>query len=150
LTVHETKPVSYDVGECADELGVLVADHQALHPLGAADQVVQSGFQQGLEGLGEYRSCAPQSRHVKPRNETLAVIQRAQGVNTALKAEFQMEIGGLRGMLLEYRKRDVMARADCEQLVPLVAGLGENSREIVSQCFDVRLEARASATLRPE
>src|ERR1700733_10381646 len=43
-----------------------------------------------------------------------------------------------------------MARADGEQLVPLVTGLVENSREIVSQCFDVRLEARASATLCPE
>ncbi len=129
---------------------MLGADHQALYPLGAADKVVQSGFKQGLESLGEYGSRAPESRNVKPSDETLAVIQRAQGVDTALKAEFQVKVGGLRSVLLEHRKRNVMARANGEQLVPRVAGLGENSREIVSQCFDVRLQARASPTLCPE
>ena len=132
MTVHETESVSYDIGESADELGVLGADHQALHPLGAADQVVHSGFQQGFEGLGEYRSGASQRRHMKPCNEALAVIQRTKSINTALKAEIEVEVGGLRGMLLECRKRDVMACADGEQLVSLVASLGENSREIVS------------------
>jgi hypothetical protein len=79
---------------------------------------VQSGFKQWLESFGEYGSRAPESRNVKPSHETLAVIQRAQGVDTALKAELQVKVGGLRSVLLEHRKRNVMARANGEQLVP--------------------------------
>lgn len=150
LAIHETQAVTHDIGEGTNERPVLAPYHHPLNSPRAADEVVQSRFEQRLQGPGEYRSRAPQSRHMKSRDETLTIVQGTQGIDTSLKTQFQMQVRNLRGVLLKYRKGYVVACADCEQLVPLIAGLGEHAGQIGAQCFDMRLHASARATLRPK
>src|ERR1700691_3803877 len=111
---------------------------------------MQPGLQQRLERLRKYRSGAERRRHVKAGDETLTIVQRSERVHTPLKANVQMQIGGLGNVALQQRKGHVMACANDEELVALIAGIREHACEIGAQSFDVRLHARSNATFRPQ
>src|SRR5882757_6482282 len=87
---------------------------------------------------------------MKTRDEALPVVQGAKGVHTALKADVQMQVCGFSYVPLKYGKCNVMAGADGEQLMALVARVGEHASKIGTQGFDVRLHAGARAALRPQ
>jgi hypothetical protein len=67
-----------------------------------------------------------------------------------LETNIQMQICGLSNVALEQGKCNVMAGADNEDLVALIAGVREYACEVGPQSFDVRLHARARAPFRPQ
>ena len=72
-----------------------------------------------------------------------------QSVDAALKADVEIQLSGLGQVPLKYRQRNIMAGADAEQLMALVASIDQYASEVGTQGFNVRLHAGASATLSP-
>lgn len=58
-------------------------------------------FEQGFECLGEYGRSAAQRGHMKTGHQALTVVQCAQGIDTPLKADIQVQVGTGRDMLLQ-------------------------------------------------
>ncbi len=77
------------------------------------------------------------------------VIQRAQAIHASLKADVQMQVGRIGRMLLQHRKRNVVAGPHGEQLMALVPRVGQNvargSDRSASICGCMRVRARRSA-----
>ena len=150
LPIDEAQSMPHDVGQSAHDRSMLAPYHQPLGAARAADQFVDPGFEQGFEGLGEHRCGAAQKRHVKAGDQALAIVQGPQTVHAALKANVQVQIGGIGRVLLKHGKRNVVAGAHGEQLMALVPRVGEHPSEVGAQRFDVRLHARACATFGPQ
>jgi hypothetical protein len=86
---------------------------------------------------------------MKPRDQTLATVQRNQRVDAALKAQLKVQIVSVANVLPENRQRKIVTRAHAQDLMPFVTRNGEDLREIGAQRFDMWLEAHAHPALRP-
>src|SRR6266700_6214372 len=87
---------------------------------------------------------------MKAGHQALAVVQRPEGINAPLKPNIKVQVRAPSHMFLKQRKRYVVAGADRQQLMTLIARLGQNAGEIGAQRLDVRLHPRARATFGPE
>jgi hypothetical protein len=86
---------------------------------------------------------------MKASDQALTVVQRLKSIDTALEAQGQMKIRRPGSVLLQNRQRQIMAGADCEELMPRIAGLDEDLGEIRTQRLDMGLHPDAGAPLGP-
>lgn len=79
----------------------------------------------------------------------LPVIERAQRVDAALKADIEVQIYGPGGVLLQNGERQVVTGPDREQLVTIIPRIDEDPVQIGAQGFDMRLHSDSCPALRP-
>ena len=150
LAIHEAQAPLHHVREGAHQRGMLLAHHEPCVRREHAISWCSLGLSNGFNARAN-TGAAPRSAGTwKPATRALAVVQGAQGVDAALKTEVEMQVGALGDVLLQYRQRQVVARAHRQQLVALIARVGEHARQIGAQRLDVRLHARSHAPLRPQ
>jgi len=87
---------------------------------------------------------------MKSGHQALTGIQRPQGIDAALKADIKVQIVRVGDMLSQDRQGKIMAGADSQNLMLLVARHGDDLRKIRTQGLDMRLHAQADATFSPQ
>ena len=67
---------------------------------------------------------------MKTRDQALSIAQASQRIRTSLKSDVQVQVAGLRNMLLQHRERHIVAGLHGKQLVALIPGIGDDARQV--------------------
>ena len=86
---------------------------------------------------------------MKPGHETLSTVQCSKGIHAAGKRDCEVETFRLDHMALQQRKSDVVTGAYGQQELTLIACIGNDSRQIQTEGFDVWLHPSTCAPFCP-
>ena len=87
---------------------------------------------------------------MEPGDQAFLRVERAQRVGAAGKGELQVQTRSHRDVPLQHRQREIVAGTQRQELLPLVARIGEHPGKIAAQGLDVRLHALAHPPLGPQ